>query len=341
MEKTLDAKLEALRWDPHGCRRFILADAKDPDMARGISSPGTPHPPEDGREFVSMEDFRKQIRKLVQQEKIDIMLTSVSTMHQLAHRESLFENSPVTPAIRANDTTDIWRGRGMCYPEQPSRPFSTCNLAEARYGRVAGERSGQPKVNLGLYSVTFNNRLESDFATMRAFDEFRIDAAKRGFRYFLEVFAPNVDCGLGGEEIPPFVNDHICRMLAGVALSSRPEFLKIPFFGPRWMEELVAYEPGLIVGILGGGSGTTADAFTLLEEGKKYGARVALFGRKIKNSEDPLTFVAHLRMIADEEITAMEAVKAYHGELEKLSIPPIRELSRDLELTAPELRYLM
>lgn len=341
MEKTLYAKLEGLQKDPYGCREFILADAKDPDMARGISSPGTPWPTEEGREFVSMEDFRKQIRDLVRQEKIEIMLTSVSTMHQLAHLENIFEDSPVTPAIRANDTTDIWRGRGMYYPQEPSRPFSTCNLAEARYGRVDGEPSVKPKVNLGLYSVTFNNCIDWDFATLHAFNEFRINAARRGFRYFLEVFAPNADCGLAEDEIPPFVNDHICRMLAGVPLSSRPQFLKIPFFGPRWMEELVAYEPRLIVGILGGSSGTTADAFTLLEEGKKYGARVALFGRKIKNSEHPLTFVSYLRLIADEEISAIEAVKAYHGELQRLSIPPIRGMSQDLQVTAPELSYLV
>ncbi len=340
MKKTLDTKLAALREDPQSCREFILADAKDADMAWGIPSPGAPYPPEEGREFASMTEFREQIRALIRQEKLDIMLTSVSVMDQLAHRENLFENSPVTPAIRANDTTDIWCGRGMRYVEQPSRPFSTCILEEAQFGRLNAGDSGEPKVNLGLYSVTFNNDLDSDLASLTAFNEFRLDAVDHGFRYFLEVFAPNVDCGLSEEELPAFVNDHICRMLAGVPQSSRPEFLKIPFFGPKWMEELVAYDPALIVGILGGGSGTTHDAFKLLEEGKRFGARVALFGRKIKSAEHPLSFVSYLRRIADEEISARDAVKAYHGELEKLSIPPIRELSQDLELTARELNYV-
>jgi len=39
MEKTLDVKLEALKRDS-ACRAFFLVDAKDADMAFGISSPG-------------------------------------------------------------------------------------------------------------------------------------------------------------------------------------------------------------------------------------------------------------------------------------------------------------
>ena len=65
------------------------------------------------------------------------------------------------------------------------------------------------------------------------------------------------------------------------------------------MEELVAYDPHLVVGILGGGAGTTYDAFKLIAEAKKYGARVALFGRKINNAEYQLAFVEFLRLIAD------------------------------------------
>ncbi len=48
------------------------------------------------------------------------------------------------------------------------------------------------------------------------------------------------------------------------------------------MEALARYDSSLIVGILGGSAGTTFDAFHMLWEAKKYGARVALYGRKIK-----------------------------------------------------------
>jgi hypothetical protein len=102
---------------------------------------------------------------------------------------------------------------------------------------------------------------------------------------------------------------------------------------------LVAYDPSMIVGVLGGSSGTSFDAFTLLAEAKKYGARVALFGRKIKDAEHPLSFVATLRQVADGGLSADEAVRAYHGDLQKLQIAPRRALKDDLELTATELSY--
>ena len=82
----------------------------------------------------------------------------------------------------------------------------------------------------------------------------------------------------------------------------RPLFLKMVYHGPKAMEELVHYDPHLVVGILGGSAGTTYDAFKLLSEAKKYGARVALFGRKINNAENQLAFIRFLRLIADGEI---------------------------------------
>src|SRR6185503_18878853 len=137
-----------------------------------------------------------------------------------------------------------------------------------------------------------------------------------GFRHFLEVFDPNSPHELTPEQIPSFINDHIARTLAGVAQAGRPVFLKIVYHGPRAMQELVEYDPHLVVGILGGSSGTTYDAFKLLSEAKKYGARAALFGRKINNCEHQLTFVKYLRAIADGQVQPEEAVRAYHGELE-------------------------
>ena len=77
-----------------------------------------------------------------------------------------------------------------------------------------------------------------------------------------------------------------------------------PTTGRKAMEELVAYDPHLVVGILGGSGGTTYDAFKLLDDAKKYGARAALFGRKINNTEHQLTFVRFLRAIADGQIDA-------------------------------------
>lgn len=337
MEKSLDLKLARLRAQPTA-DTFILADAKDADMAWGIASPGTRWPRSPGEsEYYSMDEYIQQIREIVRQGQIDLMLASVSTMSLLAHREGLFERSPVTPAVRANDTTDIWLTRGGCYRGSASRPFATCDLKEAQFGNPHRGASASAAVNLGLYSITFNNNLERDCESLLAFKSFRRECAETGFRYFLEVFAPNVACGLSPEAIPAYLNDQIVRALAGVSREQRPLFLKIPYFGPRWLEELVHYDSSLTVGILGGASGTTADAFTLLAQAKKYGARVALFGRKIKDAEHPLSFVATLRRVADGQIAPDDAVRAYHDDLKRLQIPPKRSLQDDLQITSPEL----
>ncbi|MBB6428210.1 hypothetical protein [Algisphaera agarilytica] len=338
MHERLKNKLEALRGDLM-CGEFILADAKDADMAWGVPSPGRGWPSGDDTPYRSMPTFLDEVRQVVEQGEVDIMLSSVSAMSRLAHQEQLFESSNVTPAIRANDTTDVWAVRGGSYCEQPSRAFSSCYITEAQYGTLHPELGTKPAVNLGLYSITFNNNLELDLANLEAFHAFRARAAEADFDYFLEVFAPNVDCGIPADQIPAYVNDMICRSLAGVALDERPQFLKIPFLGPAALEELVAYDPSLIVGVLGGSSGTTCDAFTLLSQAQKYGARVALFGRKIKDAEAPLEFIRCLRLIVGEGLAPEEAVRLYHDRLTQAGLAPRRALEDDLQLSETSLSY--
>lgn len=337
--KSLDQKLAKLRSDS-SANEFIIADAKDADMAWGIASPGQPYPENPDNRYFSMAEFLDQMREMITDGTIDILLASNSAMSVLAHREKLFEESHITPAIRANDTTDLWISRVANYREQPSRPFRTAQLREAQYGSLSAPAIGKPVVNLGLYSITFNNDLDADYLSLTAFRQFREEAAQCGFEYFLEVFEPNLaDCGIAPEKIPAFVNDSLTRALAGVSRSQWPKFLKIPYFGPKAMEELAAYDPELVVGILGGSSGTTYDAFKMLADAQKYGARVALYGRKIKAAEHPLSLVHYLRAIVDGNITPEEAVKAYHGDLQKLGIPPKRDLKADSELTTQILDY--
>jgi hypothetical protein len=339
MKACLVEKLSRIRANP-GSREFILADARDADMAWGVPSPGRTYPaPAGGERFRTMPEFHEQIRAVTRQGLVDVLLASISTMSLLAHRERLFDAGAVTPAVRINDATDVWCARGARYREHPSLPFASGYIEEAQFGSLTAERSGEPVVNLGLYSVTFNNQLAADRETLQAFRAFRAEAQHKKFHYFLEVFAPNADAQLRPEEIPGYVNDQVCRMLAGVPLAARPEFLKIPYFGPRALEELVAYDPSMVVGVLGGASGTTYDAFKLLSDAQKYGARVALFGRKIKDAEDPLAFIAFLRRIVDGQIGAEEAVRAYHSELQARQMPPRRALADDLKLTDPGLSY--
>jgi hypothetical protein len=330
--KSLDRKLTAIHADPSGCKEFILADAKDADMAFGMGSPGLSPERHDGeKRFRTLDEYREQIRQIARSELVDIMLMSASTNEVLTIRERLFENSPVTPAARANDTTDIHILRGGRLHEPATRPFRTAALDHIQCGHLdcqPGERT--LGADLGLYSVTFNNDVDLDLQTLEQFKLFREEAERKGFRYFLEVFDPNVPGAVAPDKLGAFINDAIARTLAGVAPAGRPLFLKIVYHGPKALEELVAYDPHLVVGILGGSAGTTLDAFQLLYDAKKYGGRVALFGRKINNAECQLAFVEFLRLIADGHLEPVEAVKAYHGVLQKLGIMPHRPLEEDL-----------
>ena len=333
MQKTFDLKLKRIHEDP-SCRDFILADAKDGDMGFGIAAPGlSPGTPPSEERFRSLDEYRQSMRDIVSQGLVDIMLMSVSTSEQLTSKERIFDASGITPAIRANDTTDIWLGLSGTYTEQPSLPFRSTTIDHAQCGQWACAPEMRTQgANLGLYSITFNHDAGLDRQALEAYREFRIEAESKGFRHFLEVFAPNAP-QRPIEDTSRFVNDCIARSLAGVPSASRPEFLKMPYFGPRAMEQLVHYDPSLVVGILGGSSGTTHDAFRMLWEAKKYGARAALFGRKINHSEHQLTFVKLLRSIADDELEPAEAVRAYHSDLSQLKIAPHRSLDEDLVLT--------
>jgi hypothetical protein len=338
MQKTLAAKLASFR-ESSSKRAFILADAKDADMAFGIAAPAKTR---DGSHR-SLADFRDQIREIVGQGLVDIMLMSASTSEIVTIHEKIFEHSTVTPAVRANDTTDIHIIRGSSYPEAPSRPFSSTTIDHIQAGRsLRPGEARQIHVNLGLYSITFNNHSERDLESLTAYKAFRLEAEEKGFHHFLEVFGPNVPADvhrIPEGTIPSFLNDHIVRLLAGIPSVARPQFLKIPYYGPAAMEEICTYDPSLVVGVLGGSAGTTHDAFELLHSAKTYGARVALFGRKINAAEHQLSFVEHLRRVADEEIAPIEAVKSYHSTLAKLRIPPHRSIDHDLQLTSSYLHY--
>ena len=326
--KTLDRKLGAIR-DGSGARQdFIVADAKDADMGGGRPAPG-PERGGDGRPlnaYRPLAGYLDEIRAITAQGIVDVMLVSSSTLERLG--PATFADSPVTPAIRANDTTDIWGLRGGVHACEPSRPFRTASLTRAR----------DLGCDLCLYSITFNNRVEDDVRSLEAFAAFREDAQRCDMRYFLEVFNPNVDTGLSSlEETGAFVGDCILRCLAGLTRAERPRFLKIAYNGPRAMAELCSYDPELVVGILGGAAGTNRDTFQLLADAQRDGARVALFGRKIKLAESPLEMIRHMRGVVDGALAPEEAVREYHRAIGAMGLTPLRSLEDDLRITEPAL----
>ena len=325
----LDKKLAKIRSGKYAKGDFIIADAKDGDMSNPI--PGTgPIRAADGSiaRFRTRAEFLDQITQIIQQDVVDIMLLSASNLERLQETKA-FKGSAVKPAFRANDTTDIWGARPAAYGKSPSRPFRTANLSHVATAKLT---------DLGLYSMTYVHDVEADLRSLEAFKEFRADAEANGIKYFLEVFNPNVEANIAPDAIGAFVNDNLARSLSGVLKRSRPEFLKYPYNGPKALEELVAFDPSVVVGVLGGGSGTTRDTFELLHQAEKYGARVALFGRKINNAESQLDIVRFMRAVADGEMKPLQAVRDYHALLKTKKIPAVRPLEDDSQVTEAVLK---
>lgn len=321
--KRLEEKLAHIRAGRYRPEDFIIADAKDGDMAFGIATPGAGP---DGR-FRPLGAYRDDIRKVVASGLADIMLMSLSTAEIMAE-EGVMAGTPVTPAVRLNDASDIWHARGASYPARPAMTFRSARVDRARL--VA---------DLGLYAVTFYNDLERDRATLEAYARFRDEASAAHIRHFLEVFNPQVPVATGDADFAAYNNDMIVRCLAGVARIDRPVFLKAAYNGPRATEEIAGYDPAnLIFGILGGAAGTTRDCLELLRQAEKYGARVALFGRKLYYAEDSVLMLAAMRRVIEAGISSEEGVKAYHADLAKAGLSPKRALAGDLELTEPLLR---
>ena len=339
--KSLERKLASIHADPSGSKEFIIADAKDADMAFGIGAPGKSPERHDGEmRFKTLAEYRQQIREVIRQGIVDIVLMSASTSEVLTIQERLFDGTDVTPATRANDATDVHIPRGGRVHLEAARPFRSASIDHMQCGHLdckPDERSLGS--NLGLYSVTFNNDRQLDHETLTQFKAFREECERKGFRYFLEIFDPNVPGAVAPELQPGFVNDLVARTLAGVTSAGRPVFLKMVYHGPRALEELVSYDPHLVVGILGGAAGTTHDAFQLIHATRKYGGRAALFGRKINQAENQLAFIEFLRLIADGVIEPAEAVRAYHAVLEKLGTKPTRPLEKDLEFQTAVMSY--
>jgi hypothetical protein len=104
--------------------------------------------------------------------------------------------------------------------------------------------------------------------------------------------------------------------------------------GPKALEELASYDPpNLIVGILGGAAGTTRDTLELVSQAERYGARIALFGRKIYFAEDSLAIVRAMRQVVEGDATPEEAVRAYHDHLAKAGIRSARPVEEDVRMT--------
>ncbi len=329
MQKSLDLKLERIRQGNYTPTDFVIADAKDADMGFGATGPGPAQYGKEGhfQRYKTKIDYLDAMRRMVESKLVDIMLMSASSAETLGE-SGLFESSATTPAIRLNDTTDIWVARGSGYRESPSQPFRTALLPAVKH-----------TADLGLYSITYSNDLQRDLNSLNAYRDFRQEMLDTGMRHFLEVFNPAFDIGIAAEELGFYVNDMIVKTLAGVSRKEAPHFLKIQFNGFKAMQELASYDPeNLIVGILGGAKGTSRDTFELIHQAEQAGARVALFGRKINLSESPVLLVDVMRKVIQGELSPAHAVAAYHAGLKESGITPQRSIQDDAEITDDSLK---
>ena len=329
MKKTLDIKLKKINSGKYSAKDFIIADAKDADMGGGIPATGN-NRDKSGvllKTYKNLNGYLQAMEDMTKSKLIDILLMSASSAEKLISK-GMFKNSAVTTAIRMNDTTDIWNMRHGIYRNHFAEPFRTSTFKNIK-----------KLSNLGLFSITFSRNIDKDLNMLNAYRNFRKEAQEHKFRHFLEVFNSPVSIGLDIHETGEYVNDCILKTIAGQVKAEQPLFLKIQYNGPKAMEELASYDPNnLIIGILGGGKGTTMDCFELLSQANKYGARVALFGRKINLAESQKTIVKTMRKIIEGSLRAKEGVKYYHDQLKKLKIKSDRSLSEDLQLTDPTLK---
>jgi hypothetical protein len=182
-QRSLDDKLSRIKNGSYRAEDFIIADAKDGEMGFGVHVAGPKYDPQTGSQtgFKPYLEYQQAMRDMAASGEVDILLLAASTAERLT-AEGLFEGAAVTPAVRLNDTSDIWTSAGSSYKATPSRPFRSANI-----GRV------RQFADLGLYSMTFYNDVAIDAAALEAYAVFREEAEAMRMRHFLEVFAPAFD----------------------------------------------------------------------------------------------------------------------------------------------------
>ena len=117
------AKIARIRAGGYRPGDFMLADAKDADLSGGILTTGRRLDAQ-GRVTGNRTraEFLDQMRGLIAQDVIDILLASAGNIETLAETGA-FAGSAVMPAFRANEATDVWGNlRGGTYRTTPSRP---------------------------------------------------------------------------------------------------------------------------------------------------------------------------------------------------------------------------
>ncbi len=129
VEKSLDRKLAAIHADPHGCREFLLADAKDADMGLGIGAPG--HSPEAHTGEVrcrTLEEYRAESARTPGKGcSISCSCRRVRIISSRSRSISSTARPSHPPSARTTRPTSIWPGARFMRKRRrgrTARPFS-------------------------------------------------------------------------------------------------------------------------------------------------------------------------------------------------------------------------
>ena len=197
---------------------------------------------------------------------------SASTNDLLTHRRAAVRKQPDhagRPGQRRQRC--IRRPRralsGAAGPAVSHAPRSTISNAATSIASRQSEFAGPISASIASRSTTASTTICD---TLEEYQQFRARGRGQGLSaFFGSVRSQRSGTTCSRSRSPRSSTISIARTLAGVAQAGRPVFLKIVYHGPRAMEELVAYDPHLVVGILGGAAGTTYDAFKLLAEAQE------------------------------------------------------------------------
>lgn len=107
--KSFDKKFNNITSSNYSPKDFIIADAKDADMAAGIRATGfiRKNNGEPTKEPAPYANYLTKIEEMTNSSLVDIMLMSMTSAERLSNNE-IFKTSKVTPAVRLNDTSCIW-----------------------------------------------------------------------------------------------------------------------------------------------------------------------------------------------------------------------------------------
>ena len=293
----------------------IFVFAADALASVGLHGLGQERSP--GPHYRTRPEFLDLMRQTVADGYIDGLLMTPADAEVLAMDERLFDASPVTPIVRMNAETNIWNPRFGRYRQQPSLPFQTVPVDEARYCEIMVDSAQSCHVSMGLYSITLNNDVAADEHTLNAYLRFaREVGGAPDFHHILEVFLPNVnlpgmDYGARGQ----YVADSIVRTASYLRKAQRPLFIKTEYTGSEVWKELTAFDPTLVIGALGGPRQNARKTLQLAHDVVEYGGRVILFGRTVFGEDNPRLIARALRAVLDMQQSPEDALQEYQAAL--------------------------